>query len=100
VVVSELWRGASSAAERKVLNALQKNHPILLPTGANWVESGQVLARLWLTKGFSPAKLRSLHVDVLIALTASSHGARLITTNRADFELIAAYCRFRLEVWF
>jgi predicted nucleic acid-binding protein len=37
--------------------------------------------------------------DVLIALTARSHGARLITINRTDFELINRYCMIKLEVW-
>jgi predicted nucleic acid-binding protein len=43
--------------------------------------------------------LRDLHFDLLIALTARSHGATLITTNRADFELIREYRGFKLEVW-
>jgi predicted nucleic acid-binding protein len=46
-----------------------------------------------------PGKLRDLHFDVLIALTARSHGARVITRNRADFELIYHYRRFQLEIW-
>jgi predicted nucleic acid-binding protein len=32
-------------------------------------------------------------------LTARSHGATLITSNRADFELIREYRAFELEVW-
>jgi predicted nucleic acid-binding protein len=50
-------------------------------------------------RGFAPAKLRDLHFDVLIALTARSYGARLITSNRTDFELIHKYCEVKLEVW-
>jgi predicted nucleic acid-binding protein len=49
--------------------------------------------------GFESKKLRDLHFDVLIALTARTHGARLITSNRADFELIREYRNFKLEVW-
>jgi predicted nucleic acid-binding protein len=41
-----------------------------------------------------------VHFDVLIALTARSYGARLITTNRADFELISLYRPIKLEVWY
>lgn len=52
-----------------------------------------------LNHGHPPDKLRDLHFDVLIALTARSHGARLITSNRADFEAIRRYCKFQLEVW-
>jgi len=43
--------------------------------------------------------LRDLHFDVLIALTARSYGARLITSNRADFELISSYKKVDLEIW-
>jgi predicted nucleic acid-binding protein len=36
---------------------------------------------------------------MLIALTARSYGARVITSNRDDFELIREYRDFKLEVW-
>ena len=36
---------------------------------------------------------------MLIALTAGSHGARLITSDCADFEMINAYRKLQLEVW-
>jgi predicted nucleic acid-binding protein len=32
-------------------------------------------------------------------LTARSYGARLITTNKADFEMIAGYVDIDLEIW-
>jgi predicted nucleic acid-binding protein len=44
-------------------------------------------------------KLRDLHFDVLIALTARSNDARLITSNRADFEMIDSYRKLQLEIW-
>jgi predicted nucleic acid-binding protein len=72
---------------------------MLLPPAKNWVESGQVLGKIRIRKGFSPDKLRDLHFDVLIALTARSYGARLITSNRADFELIATHVPLQLEIW-
>lgn len=99
VVLAELWRGVIDDAERKVLLALARNHPILTPTEKNWLESGEMLSRIRADRGFAAAKLRCLHFDVLIALTARSHGARLITTNRTDFELINRYREFKLEVW-
>lgn len=49
--------------------------------------------------GFSPEKLRGLRFDVLIALTARSHGARLITSNHHDFDLIRRHRKFHLELW-
>jgi predicted nucleic acid-binding protein len=99
VVLAELWRGATLAAERKVLSEIEGNYPILVPTEKNWLESGQILAKLRADHGFEPHKLRDLHFDVLIALTARAHGARLITSNRGDFELIRTYRAFKLEVW-
>jgi predicted nucleic acid-binding protein len=99
VVLAELWRGAMEAAERKFLLALAGSHSVLTPTQRIWQESGEILARIRADRGFTPAKLRDLHFDVLIALTARSHGARLITTNHNDFELIHRYREIKLELW-
>lgn len=99
VVLAELWRGATKAVDHEFLRALEKSHPILTPTQKNWLDSGEILADIRGDHGFQPHKLRDLHFDVLIALTARSHGARLITTNRTDFELINRYCKFQLEAW-
>jgi predicted nucleic acid-binding protein len=99
VVLAELWRGASKPLERAFLKELEKNHPILTPTQGNWLDSGQILARIRIDTGFAPEKLRDLHFDLLIALTARSHGARLVTTDRTDFQLIYKYRQFKLEVW-
>jgi predicted nucleic acid-binding protein len=99
VVLAELWRGATQALEQQFLRDLEKNLPILTPTEKNWLESGRILAKIYADKGYEPKKLRDLHFDVLIALTVRSYGAQLITSNRADFELIREYRDFQLEVW-
>lgn len=99
VVLAELWRGVAGPAEHKFLNAMARNHPMLTPTQKNWLESGEILANIRADQGFESHKLRGLHFDVLIALTARSHGARLITANRTDFELINRYREIKLEVW-
>ena len=99
VVLSELWRGATRPAEREFVRTLERNHRILTPTENNWLESGRLLQQIRVDLGFSSDKLRNLHFDVLIALTARSHGARLITSDRADFEIINNYRTFQLEVW-
>ncbi len=83
----------------QILRSMEKNLPILTPNEKHWLESGQLLARIYSDLGFAPQKLRDLHFDVLIALTARQYGARLITSNRADFELIRSYREFDLEVW-
>ncbi|MFZ3265211.1 MAG: type II toxin-antitoxin system VapC family toxin [Terriglobales bacterium] len=99
VVLAELWRDATKLAEREFLRVLARNHPILTPTEGNWLESGQILAKLRADHGCPSDKLTDVHFDVLIALTARSHGARLITSNRADFETIHRLCKFQLEIW-
>jgi predicted nucleic acid-binding protein len=99
VVLAELWRGATRPQEHKFLEAFARNHPILTPTENNWLESGQILGKIYTRKGFGPEKLRDLHFDVLIALTARSHGARVITSNGADFEMISGYKKVQLEIW-
>jgi predicted nucleic acid-binding protein len=99
VVLAELLRGVVGRAEHRFLRTLTRNHPILTPTRNNWLESGELLAKIRADHGFQPHKLRDLHFDVLIALTARSHGARLVTTNRKDFELINRYRKIKLEVW-
>jgi predicted nucleic acid-binding protein len=97
--LAELWRAAATPSDRKFLMALARNHPVLTPTQNNWLESGKILCSIRADHGFAPAKLRDLHFDVLIALTARSHGARLVTTDRTDFELINRYREIKLEVW-
>ena len=99
VVLAELWRGATVAAERQFVKTLEESRPVLTPSEKNWLESGQILAKIRDGQGLERHKLRDLHFDVLIALSARSHGARLITSNRADFELIREYRDFKLEVW-
>ena len=99
VVLAELWRGATKPSEREFLRALSKRYPILTPTENNWLESGWILQEIRSDRGFTREKLRDLHFDLLIALTARSYGARLITSNRHDFQLIHHYCKFKLEVW-
>ena len=99
VVLAELLRGAKKQAERDFVETLGKQSPLLTPTEMNWLESGRLLTRMSAERGFPPETLRDLHFDVLIALTASTHGATVVTSNRADFEMIRRYKRFALEVW-
>ena len=99
VVLAELWRGATKPGEQKFLRALGRNHPVLTPTEGNWLESGEILGKIYKQKRFTSDKLRELHFDALIALTARSCGGRVITSNRSDFELIRNYRPFTLEVW-
>ena len=99
VVLAELSRGATKPSEQEFVERLARNHPILTPTENNWLESGRVLSKIRVDQGFHAEKLRDLHFDLLIALSVRSAGARLVTSDRGDFELIASYRRVQLEIW-
>src|SRR6516165_11967405 len=99
VVLAELSRAATKPGEQEFVERLARNHPILTPTENNWLDSGRLLSKIRVDKGFHADKLRDLHFDLLIALTARSIGARLVTSNREDFELIASYRKLQLEIW-
>jgi predicted nucleic acid-binding protein len=85
--------------EHKFLQSIEKNHPVLVPTAKNWSESGKLLGKIRSDTGYSRDRLRDLHFDLLIALTCRSHGAKLISSNRTDFELITSYIPIQLEIW-
>jgi predicted nucleic acid-binding protein len=90
---------ATSPLEQDFLIWLADHYPVLTPTETNLIDSGRIIQRVRHDHSFEARKLRDLHLDVLIALTALTHGVRLITSNRADFELIREYRKFKLEVW-
>ncbi len=99
VVLAELLRGARRQDEKLFVKRIGENHPVIAPTANNWLESGEILAKMRAEHGLSPERLRALHFDTLIALTARSAGARLITSNRGDFEMIRSCRDFDLEIW-
>lgn len=99
VVLAELLRGAAKHEELAFIKVLTENYPILTPTEKNWLESGEILSKVYCEMGYKPEKLRDLHFDVLIALTARNYGATVITSNVADFELIQRYRPFAFEAW-
>src|SRR5215469_1668109 len=99
VVLAELSRGATKPSEKEFVERLARNHPVLTPTENNWLESGRLVSKIRVEKGFHAEKLRELHFDLLIALSARSVGARLVTSDRVDFELIASNRGLQLEIW-
>ena len=48
---------------------------------------------------YDTAKIRELAFDVLIALSARSIGATLITCNETDFQIIRRHLSFSLVCW-
>jgi predicted nucleic acid-binding protein len=99
VVLSELRRGATLLRERRWLDELESNHPVFFPGLWEWRRAGEILERIRRSRGYDAKKLRDLHFDALIALTARAVGAVVITCNRVDFEVLRAEERFELVVW-
>ena len=99
VVLSELRRGATLPRERRWIDELEAQHQVFFPGTWEWRRSGEILERLRRKRGYDPKKLRDLHFDALIALTARAIGALVVTCNGADFETIRGEERFELVVW-
>jgi predicted nucleic acid-binding protein len=99
VILAELSRGARSREMRRFVDGLAKNLRIIAPTEREWIESGKIVCHLIAERGYDVHKTREIHFDVLIALTARTIGACLITCNSKDFIAIQKYVRFELICW-
>jgi predicted nucleic acid-binding protein len=99
VVLAELRRGASERRERTWIDELESNHRVFFPGLLEWRRSGELLAKLRTRKGYDSRKLRDLHFDTLIALTARAIGASVITCDGDDFGEIRRLSPFDLVVW-
>ena len=99
VVIHELLRGAKQTEEGEFARDLAANLRLYTPTEKIWLDSGDIVARIATAKGYEKRKIQELSFDVLIALTAHSVGATVITLNTEDFEDIRRYRRFRLVSW-
>ena len=102
VVMMELLAGAFSARDRKLLhsifNTFTKLGRILTPSTAMYRETGDVLRQLQTAHGYDLGRSHSLANDVLIALSARSIGATVITQNRRDFLTIQSVRAFKLSL--
>lgn len=98
VVVLELYAGAVSRGDRGlvrgVVTAFERTNRILVPAGRVYEEAGHVLRALRVSRGGGS----SLVNDVLIALSARSIGATVVTSNARDFAAIRALRPFKLTV--
>jgi predicted nucleic acid-binding protein len=90
VVLSELRRGARTPAANVLVEALFKRADIQWePTPQHWWEAGKLVREIADTQGWDKNKRRAFQNDTLIALTARSYGATVVTADREDFELLA-----------
>jgi predicted nucleic acid-binding protein len=89
VVLMELRAGAFSVRDRRLVqrveSAFVKAGRILLPARAVFVDAGDVLRRLQVKRGF---QIETIVNDVLIALSARSIGATVVTQNERHYRAI------------
>ena len=98
----ELLAGAFSTKDRKLIRDITlpfaKANRIVTPTVSIYEEAGDVLRRLQRLHGYSMPNAYGLVNDVLIALSACSIGASVITQNEHDFAAIRSARLFKLVV--
>ncbi len=102
VVMMELFAGTTSDRDRKVLKGVtdtfEKLGRIVTPSTTAYKEAGEVLRRLQILKGYNLRRAYSLVNDVLIALSARSIGATVVTRNKRDFIAIQDVRPFKLTI--
>jgi predicted nucleic acid-binding protein len=102
VVLMELRAGAFSERDRRLLQrldtAFERAGRVLLPSRAVFAEAGDALRRLQADRGYNIRAGHSIANDVLIALSARSIGATVVTQNERDYRAIQAVRPFRLLI--
>ncbi len=100
VVEMELRAGAYTRSSRRALERAVHGYMaaarIVPPTSGIFADAGEILRRL--RASGRDVRRASLVHDVLIALTARTIGATLVTADAGDFEAIRTLRRFSLEV--
>ena len=80
-----------------MVESLRRLAPVIWePTSNDWWNAGELIRSIGDARGWELGKRREFQNDALIALTALRHGATVVTTNAADFRLLAR--RIRVQV--
>lgn len=102
VVLMELRAEAFSQRDRRLLQRLERAFEragrILTPSRSVFAEAGDALRRMHADRGYNIGARRSIANDVLIALSARSIGATVVTQNERDYRAIQAVRPFRLVI--
>jgi len=102
VVLMELRAGAFSQRDRRLLQGLEKTFEragrVLTPSRRVFAEAGDALRRLQADRGYNVGASHSIASDVLIALSARSIGATVVTQNERDYSAIQRVRPFRLVI--
>jgi predicted nucleic acid-binding protein len=99
VVLHELLRGARTSAELELVHDLCRHCRIVTPTERHWLDAAEILKRVRARERYDIDKIRELSFDVLIALSARSIGATLVTCNEGDFRAIGRHLAFDATYW-
>ena len=99
VVIHELLRGARTSAEVEFIDRLVQRSHLVTPTERHWIDAAEILKRLRTRERYDGNKIRGLAFDVLIALSARSIGATLVTCNEGDFRAIGRHLTFDAAYW-
>ena len=98
VVAQELLSGVINKTGKRsveaVIQPFEKAGRIVTPGHAAWKEAGYVLSQLRDKKPHLRAKLSHMINDALIAMSARSIGATVVTLNSDDFEAIKSVRNF------
>jgi predicted nucleic acid-binding protein len=93
VVAMELRVGCRTRADvrlfRKLLAPFERTQRVIYPDHRMWVRAGAILGDIGSLHAIERTKRKTLANDALIALSAVSIGAAVVTSNALDFELLA-----------
>jgi predicted nucleic acid-binding protein len=102
VVLMELRAGAFSSSDHRLVQrverAFAKAGRILVPSRAVFAEAGDALRRLQADRGFRIETSHWIVADALIALSARSIGATVVTQNERHYRAIRAVRPFQLLI--
>jgi|ERR1051326_3268600 predicted nucleic acid-binding protein len=109
VMLMELMAYATDETQRKVFERLfhdyEKDNSLIVPDADDWLVASRVL--YWLEQGrrrsakgraprLRPGARQRMALDVLIAVSAKSYDATVVTENWDDFKAIQHYYKFKL----
>jgi predicted nucleic acid-binding protein len=98
VVAQELLSGVTSDDGRKnvetILRPFERVGRVVTPGHGIWKDAGEILSMLRREKPNLRTKLSQMINDTLIAMSARSIGAAVITLNSSDFEAIKSVRSF------
>jgi predicted nucleic acid-binding protein len=97
VVLSELRRGARTKHALRLIESLRRISSVIWePMQEDWWRAGLLIRTIGDDQGWERSKRREFQNDTLIALTAVRHGATVVTSNIADFQLLERAVKVRV----